>query len=166
MLKCVTRYLCFHKNSDNQLTKPLIPEITLEEQLNLASWKNSIPFIPPVTRGKVIKVYDGDTITVATKFSFDNDTIYRFSVRLNGIDAAEIKGKTQTEKHIASLARDALLGLILGKMVTLKNVSFEKYGRLLADVYLDDLCINKWMLDNNYAVVYNGGTKSAFVSQV
>ena len=42
-----------------------------------------------------------------------------------------------------------------------KNVSTEKYGRLLADVYLGDLHINKWMLDNRYVASYDGGTKIA-----
>ena len=50
---------------------------------------------------------------------------------------------------------------ILHKYVVLKNVSTEKYGRLLADVYLGDLHLNKWMLDNRYAMSYDGGKKVA-----
>ena len=35
-----------------------------------ASWDNvtyedTVPFIPPITSGKVVKVYDGDTLTIA-----------------------------------------------------------------------------------------------------
>ena len=30
-------------------------------------YKDTTPFIPPVSEGKVIKVYDGDTITIASK---------------------------------------------------------------------------------------------------
>jgi hypothetical protein len=30
------------------------------------TYKDTIPFIPPITEGKVVKVYEGDTITVAT----------------------------------------------------------------------------------------------------
>ena len=85
--------------------------------------------------------------------------IYRFSVRLNGIDSAEIKGKTANEKRLAFEARDRLNELIFGKMIHLKNISTEKYGRILADVYLDDLHVNQWMLDNDLAVPYDGGTK-------
>ena len=36
----------------------------------------------------------------------------------------------------------------------------EKYSIILTDVYLGDLHINKWMIDNRYAVAYSGGTKS------
>jgi hypothetical protein len=41
----------------------------------------------------------------------------------------------------------------------LRNVTTEKYGRILADIYLENLHINKWMLDNNYAIPYDGGKK-------
>jgi endonuclease YncB( thermonuclease family) len=45
-------------------------------------------------------------------------------------------------------------------MVDLKNVSTEKYGRILADVYVDHVNINKWMLENKLAVPYDGGKKT------
>jgi endonuclease YncB( thermonuclease family) len=122
-------------------------------------YKDTVRFVPPIASGKVIKVYDGDTITIASKIPNTNLPLYRFSVRLSGIDSAEIKGATETEKKMAIVARDALHNLIFGKIVTLKNVGTEKYGRILADVYLDELNISKWMLDNNYAVPYDGGKK-------
>lgn len=159
-MNTLQKYCCFYKRSINSdITKVLIPPLTLEEELSRISWKTCKPFIPQVTTGKVIKVYDGDTITIATKLSYDKETVYRFPVRLTGIDSAEIKGKTEVEKQMAILARDALASKVLGKMVQLKNVGTEKYGRLLANVYLDDLHINQWMLDNKFAVPYDGGTK-------
>jgi len=121
--------------------------------------KNTIPFIPPVAEGFVIKVYDGDTITIAAKLPYPNSPVYRFPVRLNGIDAPEIKGKNEDEKNAAHQAQKALENLILHKTVTLKNLQTEKYGRILADVYLKKVCLNQWMLENNYAVTYDGGTK-------
>jgi endonuclease YncB( thermonuclease family) len=121
--------------------------------------ENTVPFVPPISVGKVIKVYDGDTFTIISKLPYQDSPIYRFSVRLNGIDSPEIKGKTGNEKELARKSRDALSGLIMGKIVTLKNTSLEKYGRVLADVYINDLCINEWMIENNYAIKYNRGTK-------
>ena len=44
-------------------------------------------------------------------------------------------------------------------IVTLQNVSMEKYGRVLADVYLGSLNVNQWMLEGGYVVKYDGGTK-------
>lgn len=128
-----------------------------------ATWKNTTPFIPPVTSGKVVKVYDGDTITIATRLPFINDdTIYRFSVRLNGIDTPEIKTDNPLEKKRAIQIRELMHSKLMGKIVQLENVSIEKYGRLLATVILDNQNINEWLLSEGFAVKYNGGTKPLF----
>ena len=50
----------------------------------------------------------------------------------------------------------------MNKVVELKNVSTEKYGRLLADVYIGEIHVNSWMIDNNYAIPYDGKTKTKF----
>jgi len=130
----------------------------------IINWGDTCPFVPPVTCGQVIKVYDGDTITIASKLPYDSSPLYRFSVRLNGIDAPEIKGKTEDEITVAKQARDELSKIILNKQVILKNTQTEKYGRILADVYLDELHLNKWMIDQHFAVEYDGGTKILPVS--
>ena len=70
------------------------------------------PFIPPITSGFVVKVYDGDTITILSKLPYKDSALYKFSVRLNGIDCPEIKGETAKEKLRAQLARDELSKLI------------------------------------------------------
>lgn len=147
---CGFFYMCFKRNRESMY----IDEKTID-----STWENTKPFVPPIERGKVIKVYDGDTITIASALPYDSSLVYRFSVRLRGIDTPEIKGKTDNEKIVAKQSRDALFALIGGKVVTLRNVGNEKYGRVLADVYIDDLHINKWMLDNGHAVSYLGGTK-------
>ena len=123
------------------------------------SYDNTVPFVPPITYGKVVKVYDGDTITIAAKLPYPQSPVYRIAVRLNGIDTPEIKGQTQKEKDLAKKIRDTLQTKLMNKIVQLKNTSSEKYGRLLADVYLDDVCINTWMIEQGFAVAYSGGTK-------
>jgi len=128
-----------------------------------SEWKDAIQFVPPITEGEVIKVYDGDTITIVSKLPYDGSPLYRFSVRLAGIDCAEIKGKTEKEKVLAQEAKNALQSLILHKVVALKNLKTEKYGRILADVYIGELHVNQWLLDKKYAVKYLGGTKSDWV---
>jgi len=123
------------------------------------TYKETQPFIPEIRYAKVIKVYDGDTITVAAKLPFSKSPIYRFSVRLRNIDSPEIKGKSKKECEMAIQSRDALHQLIFGEIVELKNNSKEKYGRLLTDVYYGDIHVNQWMLDHKYAVKYDGGKK-------
>jgi len=125
----------------------------------IINWEDTTAFTIPITGGQVIKVYDGDSITIAAYFPMDNSPLFRFSVRLNGIDTPEIKGKNNDEKIVAREARDALSNLILHKEVILKNVGTEKYGRILADVYLNDLCVNDWLVQEKYAVKYDGGKK-------
>ena len=122
-------------------------------------WSETIPFMPPIENGQVIKVYDGDTITIATRLPYKDSPLYRFPIRLKGIDSAEIKSKNINEKKNAMISRDVLTELILHKTVLIKNIENEKYGRILADVYLGEICVNDWMIEKGYAVKYDGGTK-------
>jgi micrococcal nuclease len=119
------------------------------------------PFVPQITEGRVVKVYDGDTITIVAKLPYKDSEHYRFSVRLLGIDTAEMKGP---EKDRATKARDALSARILNQTVQLRDVATEKYGRLLANVYLGGECMNKWMLEQGHAIPYDGGNKLAAIA--
>jgi micrococcal nuclease len=127
--------------------------------LENVKYEDTVQFLMPIKYGKVVKVYDGDTITIAGYLPIQNSPLYRFSVRLNGIDTPEIKGKTRTEKDLALVAKNALSNLVLGKVIELRNIANEKYGRILADMYLGTIHVNEWMIENKYAVRYDGGTK-------
>lgn len=116
-------------------------------------------FIPPITSGRVIKCYDGDTITIASYLPYNESKLYKFSVRINGIDCPEIRGKTENEKKCALLSKIAVENKILNKIVTLDNVGTEKYGRILADVIIDNISIGPWLIEQNLAVNYDGKTK-------
>jgi endonuclease YncB( thermonuclease family) len=141
---------------------------------NLIDWdqvtyETAEKFVPPISYGKVVKVYDGDTITVATPLDYTRAPIYHFSVRLRGIDSPEIRGKTEEEKQAALVARNALSAKVLNQMVFLQNIDTEKYGRLLADVFLEGepkQSISEWMLEHQYAIKYTGGTKAPFHSSL
>ena len=155
------------KNEENHLIQTPLKKNGSEEYVfaypnaENIKWEDTVQFSIPIKSGKVIKVYDGDSITIAAKLPFNDSTLYRFSVRLNGVDTPEIKGKTPDEKEAARQARDALSSLILNKNITLQNVDNEKYGRILADVYLGDLHINDWLIRERYAIRYDGGTKKS-----
>lgn len=144
---------------DSQYVIPESSKISENEISPATEWGHTTPFIPPVEGGRVIKVYDGDTITIASKIPIPNSPLYRFQVRLSGIDTPEIKGKTKIEKEMARLARDSLSKIILGRWVTLRDVKLEKYGRILAYVECDGVCINSWMIKRRFAVIYDGGKK-------
>jgi hypothetical protein len=110
------RFLCCFKNiklpsnSLNNVNDKLEGPISYEE---------TIQFVPPIKKGVVIKVYDGDTITIASKLPYKESPIYRFSVRLAGIDCPEIKGKNENERTIAELAKKELSNLIMNKELKL-----------------------------------------------
>ena len=157
-----SRYLscfCSSSNSDyllspeNQRTHDVIKDI---------EYSNTVPFMPPIQYGKVIKVYDGDTITIASVLLNTVSPVYRFSIRLNGIDTPEIKSKTMDEHEMAIRARDLLHAKIYGQFVELKNIANEKYGRVLADVYLHNENINEWLIKEHVAIPYDGGKKQTW----
>lgn len=123
-------------------------------------WKDLTEFVPPINSGRVIKVYDGDSITIASKVpGLEGNKIYRFSVRLKGIDAPELRGSGLEEKEMAKKSKQALSDKILHTDVFLKNIENDKYGRLLCEVYLKKENISQWMLSNRYAVAYDGKKK-------
>jgi endonuclease YncB( thermonuclease family) len=136
--------------------------MTTEQEI--IKWEDTVEFKFPIYSGNVIKVYDGDTITIAAKMPYDNSPLYRFPVRLNGIDTPEIKGKNEDEKSVAKLARDFVSSMILHKIVNLENIQNDKYGRILADVYLDGTHINSLLINERFAVKYTGGTKKSPLS--
>ena len=124
-------------------------------------WEDTVEFTFPITSGRVIKVYDADTITIAAKLPYPESPLYRLSVRLDGIDTPEMKGKgvSDEEKQSAKLAREFVANLTLNKVVRLENIASEKYGRILADVYVGDIHLNSILIKERYAVKYDGGTK-------
>ena len=69
--------------------------------------KNTPLFLPEVNRAKVLSVYDGDTVTVAARISRQGQA-WKWKVRLNGIDAPEMRGGTEATKAAAKKSRDAL----------------------------------------------------------
>jgi hypothetical protein len=50
----------------------------------------------------------------------------------------------------------------MNKMVNLNIIKTDKYGRYLAEVFYKKENINSWLLNNRYAVQYDGGKKEEF----
>lgn len=137
---------------------------------------------------RLVDIIDGDSLVVILPVF---DSYYKYHVRINGIDTCEIKSKNQDNKILALQARLELLCLITQSKTTnttqkqeydinitrtdikrilnesvflvyLECKEFDKYGRLLADVYTDSIksvCLSNYLLDKNLAYVYTGATK-------
>ena len=97
-------YRSISKKQDIPLTLDKINIKYMEDGSDI-KWEDTVEFTFPITGGKVIKVYDADTITIASKLPYDASPMYRLSVRLNGIDTPEIKGKgvSDEEKNLQKL---------------------------------------------------------------
>ena len=99
---------------------------------------------------KVVQVYDGDTIKAV-----GHDI--EIKVRLVGIDAPETsKGKRKAGQPFGQKAEKYLTGLVLNKVVDIKGYGADRYGRILAEIYIDDRNINLEMVKSGYAEVYSG----------
>ena len=122
-----------------------------ETHKNEYLYANTRIFIPPLENKRVYvcKIYDGDTFTISTKFRWDIENTYRFAVRIKGIDCPELRAKDENEKRVAILARDYMKELIDSNdgFVFLQNITYDKYGRLCADVFIET-CDTKNNINN------------------
>ena len=99
-------------------------------------------------KARVISIYDGDTLTAEVDLGFNIKITEKF--RLNGLNAPELKGE---EKGDGLISRDKLRERILGKGITIKTFkdSTEKYGRYIAEIYLEKENINEWLITEGLA---------------
>ena len=143
------------------------------------------------TIGKVVDVYDGDTCKIVLLI---NGKQQKHSCRLSGIDTPEMKPllkKVNREKEIehSHKCRNRLLQLVTtcnvedinailkkkqvkkmidddnNKIITVECCEFDKYGRLLVNLFTDETCeehVNKILITENYAKSYDGGKKNVF----
>lgn len=145
---------------------------------------------------KVVYVYDGDTIHCVVKCNLVGNQMIKFNCRLLHIDSPEICPKNiidnvskMKEIESATKSRNYLIERLTDqkvtkqmtkrdikelcsnsrKLITIKCYEFDKYGRLLIEIFdktdkslNPKNSINQEMINKNYAVEYDGGTKKEF----
>lgn len=108
---------------------------------------------------EVVSIYDGDTFRVNIN-SYPPIIGEQMSIRVNGIDTPEMRGKCQKEKELARKAKQLTVSkLRSAKVIELRNMQKGKYFRIVADVYVDGKSLSKLLIKNNLAIVYTGATK-------
>ena len=135
---------------------------------------------------RVIDITDGDTIKTIISFK---DNYYKIIVRLNNIDTCETKSKCEENKKLGMDAKKRIYNLITGKtadidlnkksiktelnnncyLVYLKCYDFDKYGRVLGDIYKDensDESFSSILIKEKLAYVYGGKTKLTEQEQI
>ena len=105
----------------------------------------------------------------------DGGVYIQNGVRIAGIDTPELRPskkyadgtprseKSRTnEKNAAIVARDAVRDLLSANdfRFTIADVDMDKYGRVLATVFVGDVNVGEYLIENNLAVRYDGGTKT------
>ncbi len=103
----------------------------------------------------VIKVYDGDTITVNIDLGL-NVIFRKVKIRLARINAPELKGEQRVE---GLKARDFLRELIMGKEITVQTIKDRKgkYGRYLGEIWVKNesgkfINVNDLLVEKGFAV--------------
>ena len=145
-----------------------------EKKLRMTSMDNTPTFDLPrkTMRCKVIKVYDGDTIWISIIL---HGKPVKFNCRMLGYDSPEMKPPLKLKNRDAiiakaKLAKDYLSNLILNKILDVKFSGFDKYGRALTTIFIDDpdsshiFCANKMevntlMIRKGHGYSYMGGKK-------
>jgi micrococcal nuclease len=85
----------------------------------------------------------------------------KISIRVNGIDTPEIRGKCEKEKYDAQQAKEMVADILKdAKVVTLKNMQRGKYFRIAADVMIDGEDLGELLVEAGMAIRYDGGKKT------
>ena len=105
-----------------------------------------------------MKVHSGDTITIATPI-LPTKQIYRFGIYLDSICAPKIIPFMKIPDDTALLSKNALSDLIGGKIVQVRDMTSDKHGKLYANIFVDNIHVNEWLLKYNYATKCKNGRK-------
>lgn len=115
-------------------------------------------------RAKLLRVIDGDTADVMIDLGFDVWTKRR--LRFYGVDTWESRTRNKEEKKLG-LAAKAYTKKMLERnegLFTIQSHGVGKYGRVLAEIYIDgeETTLNKLLQENGHAYKYHGGKKQIF----
>ncbi|MBO71694.1 MAG: hypothetical protein CL508_05200 [Actinobacteria bacterium] len=107
----------------------------------------------------VLKVVDGDTVDVRIDLGFD--VWHKCRVRLMGINAPESRTRDKEEKKRGLAAKEWLSKEIYDAVdpIELKSHGKGKFGRILGELFINNININELMVNSGHAVKYDGGKR-------
>lgn len=141
------------------------------------------------TSCRIVSLYDGDTIDIILPLIPNEYIGYRFSCRLYGIDTCELKNSNEFLKGISQksilflyhqITKNTLPKLpflelreLIEKdlndnvyLLKVKCFQFDKYGRILLDIFTDNTTASDLLLENKLAYPYLGKTKMTIEEQI
>lgn len=132
---CKNLYEKYKDNNEFTFSKSYL--IFARDKQSEEGYKSKFPKV------KIEKCYDGDTCT-----SSNGEKI-----RLACIDAPELKDD-DTENIKGNLSRIYLNKLISGKILEIKRLDIDRYGRTVAELFFEDKNIQKSIVDNGFGIIY------------
>ena len=91
----------------------------------------------------IASCYDGDTCTTSTGEK----------IRLACIDTPELRGK-RADPVPAKEARDYLRELVVGSKVTMRRITNDRYGRTVAELFVDGSNVQQQLVASEHASIY------------
>lgn len=113
--------------------------------LLLTSAALAIAICPPPPTRRETCVHDGDTVWIA-----------REKIRLLDIDAPELDAQDELERHRAILARDRLVDLLDGAVLTIERDGQDCFGRTLARIETAQGDVGEQLIEDDLARRYDG----------
>ncbi len=95
----------------------------------------------PVQYGKVVKIADGDTLTILVDKQ-------QHKIRLSDIDTSERK------QPFGTRAKQALSDVVFGKQVRVVELTVDRYGRIVGRVNVSGTDVNRELVVRGFAWVY------------
>ena len=125
-----------------------------------------------IYKAKLDRVVDGDTVDALIDVGFD--IWFKKRIRFMGLDTWESRTRDLEEKKKGKLAKERtrqLLEEVSSKpgYFRLKSHGLGKYGRVLGEIFIMDKdgkqwSVNKTLITEGHAYVYDGGKKKVFTS--
>ena len=125
-----------------------------------------------IYRAKLDRVVDGATVDALIDVGFD--IWFKKRIRFMGLDTWESRTRDLEEKKLGKLAKERtrqLLEDVSSKSgyFRLKSHGLGKYGRVLGELFVIDADgkqwnVNKTLIAEGHAYVYDGGKKKVFTS--
>jgi micrococcal nuclease len=104
-------------------------------------------------KAKVTGAWDGDSMTLDIDLGL-GAALIKQKLRLHGVDTPELRDPDPEMKKKAQAARDFTRELVLDKDVIIKTHKDKegKYGRWIAEVFVDGMSLNEQLVKQGHAV--------------
>ena len=94
--------------------------------------------------------------TVTIRSCYDGDTCRTTDgerIRLACIDTPELRGK-RAQPERAKAARDHLRAMVVGRSVSLRRITVDRYGRTVGELFVDGMNVQQVMVASRHAEIY------------